>query len=99
MLKRLWCVCVFLLATVGVVAAQQLPNVNAGRLYLGVAACTYSAGSGSPEGIVVGKVCDEYKRTDTGEIYRKLSGTGNTGWVGPSALTKTDDTNVTLTLG
>lgn len=46
--------------------------------------CRIRAGSGSPEGAVTGNVCDIYLRTNGGAgtvIYRKESGTGNTGWV------------------
>ena len=39
-----------------------------------------STGSGSPEGVVVGNVGSLYIETTTGEVYRKVSGTGNTGW-------------------
>lgn len=61
-------------------------------------------GSGSPEGAATALVGSVYLRSDTGDVYRKTSGTGNTGWVLvpaiiPAALTKSDDTNVTLTLG
>jgi hypothetical protein len=65
---------------------------------------TYS-NSSDPNGFQTGNICDEYVRTGTGARYYKTSGTGtNTGWVlvlatTPAALTKTDDTNVTLTLG
>lgn len=35
----------------------------------------------SPEGRVVGNVCDRFVRFDTGQLYYKMSGTGNTGWI------------------
>jgi len=59
-------------------AGQESLDVN--RLYLGSAPCALRAGSGTPEGAVTGTVCDTYWRTDTGTIYTKTSGTGNTGW-------------------
>ena len=82
------------------VSAQE---VDASKVYL--TTCLLLPGSGSPEGAVSAPVCSTYWRTDTGDMYRKTSGTGNTGWtiVGsgftPAPLTKADDTNVTLTLG
>jgi hypothetical protein len=45
-------------------------------------------GTGTPEGNVVGVVGDIYQRTDGGTdtaLYRKESGTGNTGWVAVAA--------------
>lgn len=98
MKRAIWTLLLVLVSGAGV-QAQQLPDLDANSLYLGSALCRFTSGTGTPEGAVTGKVCDVFVRTDTGEIYRKLSGTGNTGWVGPSALTKSDDTNVTLTLG
>jgi len=38
-------------------------------------------GSGSPEGVITANPGSLYQRTDNGTIYRKGSGTGNTGWV------------------
>jgi hypothetical protein len=49
-------------------------------VYLGTARCVLVSGTGSPEGAVTGKVCDTYFRSDTGDVYTKQSGTGNTGW-------------------
>lgn len=40
-------------------------------------------GSGSPEGSITAPVGAIYHRTDTGDIWRKTSGSGNTGWVTP----------------
>lgn len=42
--------------------------------------CAMKSGSGSPEGAVVGKVCDIYVQTN-GTTWSKTSGTGNTGWI------------------
>lgn len=77
-MRQLLSVLVVVFALAPAAAAQELVTVD--QLVLGTAGCIYRAGSGSPEGVIVGKVCDEYKRTDTGVIYRKTSGTGNTGW-------------------
>lgn len=38
------------------------------------------SGSGSPEGSVVAPPGTLYRRTDTGELWVKKTGTGNTGW-------------------
>lgn len=40
-------------------------------------------GSGSPEGVVTANVGSLYRNTSNGAVYRKTSGTGNTGWVTP----------------
>jgi|GEM_PF-4280338 len=41
------------------------------------------AGSGSPEGVETAGIGSIYSDTATGNVYRKTSGTGNTGWVTP----------------
>lgn len=46
--------------------------------------CVWRSGSGSPESVITGNVCDTYTRTNGGAgstFYVKESGTGNTGWV------------------
>jgi len=46
--------------------------------------CAILSGSGSPETVVTGKVCDLFLRTDGGAnttMYVKESGAGNTGWI------------------
>lgn len=40
----------------------------------------YTYGPGSPEGVLTATVGSVYINTSNGEIYRKTSGTGNTGW-------------------
>lgn len=60
-------------------AAQQ--EVDAVKVYLGTTPCMLATGSGSPEGAVTAVTCSTYWRTDTGDIYAKRSGTGNTGWI------------------
>lgn len=37
-------------------------------------------GTGSPEGVVTAPVGSEFRATDTGGVWVKISGTGNTGW-------------------
>jgi hypothetical protein len=47
-------------------------------------ACTLRTGSGTPEGVVTGAICDSYWRTNGGTsttFYVKESGSGNTGWI------------------
>lgn len=39
------------------------------------------SGSGSPEGVVTAAVGSIYTDTATGNLYKKQSGVGNTGWV------------------
>lgn len=51
--------------------------------------CDFLTGAGSPEGVIVGTVCDVYARTDGGAgttLYIKETGTGNTGWVPVGAV-------------
>lgn len=38
-------------------------------------------GTGTPEGVVTADPSSIFLRRDTGDVYRKASGTGNTGWV------------------
>lgn len=55
-------------------------------------------GTGTPEGAVVGSIGDLFQRTDGGtgtSLYRKESGTGNTGWV---AATSNAGTVTTLSI-
>ncbi len=64
---------------------------NTGYIYFGTIAVTNAsikAGTGSPEGVVSSQVGSLWLRTDGGAntaVYRKESGTGNTGWVAVSA--------------
>jgi hypothetical protein len=44
-------------------------------------ACLVQSGSGSPEGVLTGKICDLFVRADGPPVlYLKTAGTGNTGW-------------------
>lgn len=38
------------------------------------------SGHGNPEGVTTGTVGQSYLDVDTGVVYWKLTGTGNTGW-------------------
>ena len=55
-------------------------TVRADRFTFNTGPCVLRSGSGTPEGAVTGNVCDTFWRTDTGIIYSKTSGVGNTGW-------------------
>ena len=46
----------------------------------GTASSGFYSGVGSPEGVVTANVGSTYSATDTGSMYTKSSGTGNTGW-------------------
>lgn len=66
----------------GQVQAQGALDVE--QIYLGTyggTICRISSGSGSPNGVLTGSVCDYYIDTVTSNLYRKLTGTAtNTGW-------------------
>lgn len=47
----------------------------------GNAALEPAAGSGSPEGVVSGSPGKIYTDVDTSNLWNKVTGTGNTGWV------------------
>lgn len=102
-MKKLWFALLAVMLWAAPVVAQEELTIS--KIYLGTQPCQMLSGSGSPESVVTAKVCSTYYRTDTGGVYAKTSGTGNTGWtllltsVSSAALTKSDDTNVTLTLG
>ena len=71
----------FLIAAVlytGSPAAGQ--TARADRFVLNTGPCVQRSDSGSPEGVVTGNACDSYIRTETGQVYFKVSGTGSTGW-------------------
>ena len=77
-----------LLATTSIVGGQ----VNVGRftrLVLANGSCQFRSGPGTPEGAIVGSVCDIYLRSNGGTgtvLYVKESGSNSTtGWVALSA--------------
>lgn len=70
-------------------------TVRAARFTFTTGPCVLRSGSGSPEGVVVGNVCDQWHRTDSPYgVYTKRSGTGNTGWLLPASTDLTDTTNL-----
>ena len=84
--------------------AQQSNTSYADRFRFIPTGCTLRSGTGSPEGVVVGSVCDVYVRKDTSGLnpglYTKQTGTlTNTGWVavGGAAGAPTDATYITQT--
>jgi hypothetical protein len=56
-------------------------TVSADRFRLLSGPCVERSGSGTPEGVVVGNICDRWVRTDTGTVWVKVSGTSTTGWM------------------
>lgn len=61
--------------------------------------CTESAGSGSPEGVVTGVVCDRYLRSNGSNgttLYYKESGSSTTGW---TALGQVVTPSASVTVG
>ena len=88
----------------GALVGAQTLTIRADRFGLLTGPCVISSGATGPESVVTGAVCDRFMKTN-GTYWVKTSGSGNTGWtqvgwaITPAALTKVDDTNVTLTLG
>jgi hypothetical protein len=77
----------FLVLVMTASTARAQESLTIDSVYLGSAACRLRSGAGSPEGVVTGNVCDIYVRTDTVLVYRKRTGTGNTGWVADGDVT------------
>jgi hypothetical protein len=71
-----------LLLVLGVLASSSASaqTIVGDRVRLNTGPCVIRSGSGTPEGAVTGNPCDEWHRTDTSQIYKKIAGTGNTGW-------------------
>lgn len=60
-------------------SAQTLVGQN---LRLTTGPCQLTSGPNSPEGVVIGKICDQFFSVTTGALWQKWSGTTtNTGWV------------------
>lgn len=79
MMKLLILTLVLLFGLPSSVTAQ---TIRLDRLEFNTGTCLWSSGTGSPEGVKTGSVCDYWIQTDTPyDLYRKTSGTGNTGWV------------------
>lgn len=81
----LWKLLSLLLLFTPTASAQE--QLDASEIFLGTADCRLSSGSGSPEGSITAPPCSLYLRSSDGQVWRKSSGTGNTGWetVGLSA--------------
>lgn len=77
---------------VGIVDASAQPVVDARSIQLGLAGarCGIRAKAGSPEGVETAPVCTQYLNITDGQWWRKVSGTGNTGWVLASAPAGSD---------
>lgn len=79
---RVLAVFLIVAAAVAVLGAQGTSFLS--KIYLGSGACLVQTGTGSPEGVVTGNICDVFLRTNgttATVLYVKESGTGNTGWV------------------
>lgn len=77
-MKRYLLVALVSLLSAWPAAAQTLIG---DRIRLNTGPCVMRSGSGTPEAAVTGNVCDTWYRTDSGQLYFKVSGTGNTGWI------------------
>lgn len=74
-MKKLLCLCVLLLFA----QPTSAQTVSADRFRLNTGPCIERSGSGSPEGVLTGSVCDTYHQTDSPyDIWRKVSGTAST---------------------
>jgi len=70
-------------------------TVAGDRFRFNTGPCTIRSGAGSPEGVVTGKVCDQWHRTDAPYlVYIKRSGAGNTGWLLLASTDLTDTANL-----
>lgn len=54
-------------------------------------------GTGNPEGAITAPPASMFLRTDTGSIYRKASGSGNTGWTALAGLTLLSESGNVIT--
>lgn len=86
-MRKLLILWMVLTAWVGSVSAQ---SVRGDRFILNGGPCALVYGAGSPEGAVTGNVCDKFISA-TGELWTKMSGTGNTGW---SMVPRLDAANI-----
>lgn len=76
----------------GIVEAQ---TVRGDRFTFNTGPCVIRSGSGSPEGVVTGNVCDQWHRTNSPYyVYTKTSGTGNTGWTVLASTDLSDTANL-----
>jgi hypothetical protein len=57
-------------------SSASAQTVTADRFRLSTGPCVEMSGSGSPEGLVTGNVCDTWHQTNSPyDIWRKVSGT------------------------
>ena len=77
-------------------ASASAQTVAADRFRFNTGPCMIRSGSGSPEGVQVGNVCDQWHRTDSPYgVYTKRSASGtSTGWLLPASTDLTDTTNL-----
>jgi len=75
--KRFLFIAFMLLALATSAVAQ---TVTAERVKLTTGPCMVRSGSGDPDGVVVGNICDAWLRSDTGTLYLKTTGTDHHGW-------------------
>ena len=62
------------------ISNSNAQTVAGDRFRFNTGPCYLRSGSGSPESVVVGNVCDQYLDITTGNWWRKHAGSGNTGW-------------------
>ena len=76
-------------------APADAQTVAGDRFRFNTGPCVIRSGAGSPEGVVTGKVCDKWHRTDAPYlVYIKRSGAGNTGWLLLASTDLTDTANL-----
>lgn len=75
----------------------QTGTTAADRFKLNTGPCILRSGSGSPETVVTGNLCDTYWRTDSATLYVKTDSGDATGW--SAVLSATLDAGTVLTWG
>lgn len=88
MMKRLALLACLLLVAAPAAAQEE---IGVAKIYLN-GSPTLTSGSGTPESVVTATPGSLFLRTDTGSLYIKATGTGNTGWV-VSSLTGSGTAN------
>lgn len=68
------------LIALGSQAASGQDIVSANRLRLSTGPCLIRSGTGSPEGVLLGRPCDTYVDAASGTWWAKWTGTGTSGW-------------------
>lgn len=94
-LTRWHLIALFVAGSVAVVAAQtQIVSI----LKFRTTNCVVRSGSADPEGSVTAPACAIYLRTN-GIVYKKGSGTGNTGWIALAGGSGVGDVTAASTFG